>query len=153
MTYYKRQFFPRKPVRSFRDLEVYQRTVECSVLIIKDLKPVLAKLKYDFLENFINCSMAIPFFVAEAHSVRFTSFNEGVNLLEKAMLSCNKMIVYLEQSMGIYGKKLPIDLVEDLIRRYIETRGKMFRLEKAWKKYRVEDAGERQNKNRPVYPL
>lgn len=131
-----RPFYPKKPVRSFRDLEVYQRTVECSVIISKDLKPVLAKLKYDFLENFINCAMAIPLFVAEAHSVRFASFNEGVNLLEKAMLSCNKMVVYLEQAAGVYGKKLPLDLAEDLVRRYIEVRGKMFRLEKSWKKYR-----------------
>lgn len=143
MTYYKRQFFPRKPVRSFRDLEVYQKMLECSVIIAKDLRPILAKLKYDFLENFINCAMSVPLYVAEAHSVRFASFNEGVNLLEKAMLSCNKMVVYLEQASGLYGKKLPLDLVEDLTRRYIETRGKMFRLEKSWKKYRMEDAGER----------
>ncbi|MCX6731440.1 MAG: hypothetical protein NTX55_00395 [Candidatus Parcubacteria bacterium] len=138
MTYYKRQFYPKKPVRSFRDLEVYQRTLECSAIIVKELKPVLAKLKYDFLESFINCSMAIPLFVAEAHSVRFASFNEGVNLLEKAMLSCNKMVVYLEQAIGVYGKKLPLELMEDLTRRYVEVRGKMFRLEKAWKKYKAE---------------
>src|SRR3989344_2947753 len=30
-------FTPKKPVRSFRDLEVYQKTLECSVLIDKDI--------------------------------------------------------------------------------------------------------------------
>lgn len=137
--YNKNSFRPRKPVRSFRDLEVYQRTMECSAIIAKDLRPILARQKFPLLENMINCGMSIPLFIAESHSMRFFDFNLAVATLEKAMLSCNKMIVYLEQSMGIYGKKLPLDLVEDLMRRYIEVRGKMFRLGKSWKKYRQED--------------
>lgn len=46
MAYYKQNFTPKKPVHTFRDLEVYQRTMECSVLIVKDLRPSLLKLKY-----------------------------------------------------------------------------------------------------------
>ena len=152
----KRQFIPKKPVRSFRDLEVYQKTLECGVLICKDLQPKLAKLKYNFLENMINCCLSIPLYVAESHSLRFSDFKLAVATLEKAMMSCNKMIVYLEQIIGIYcsaadvagpsGSKkrkasmaLDRDLIEDLMRRYMDVRGKMFRLEKSWKKYREED--------------
>lgn len=141
--YNKNSFRPRKPVRSFRDLEVYQRTMECSAIIFKELQPILAKQKFPFLENMINCGMSIPLFIAESHSLRFSDFNLAVATLEKAMLSCNKMIVYLEQSLGIYGEKMPLDLVEDLMRRYIEVRGKMFRLGKSWKKYRGENIDER----------
>jgi hypothetical protein len=112
--------------------------MECSVLLVKDIRPALVKLKYPFLENMVNCAMSIPLFIGEAHSLRFSDFGAGVATLEKAMAGCNKMIIYLEQAAGLYGGKIKLDLAEDLTRRYIETRGKMFRLEKSWKKYRLE---------------
>ncbi len=126
----------KKPVRSFRDLEVYQRAMDCSVAIAKDLRPKLARLKYELLENMINCSLSIPLWIGESHSLRFSDFPLAILTLEKAMAGCNKMIIYLEQTLGIYGQKLPVDLVDDLMRRYIENRGKMFRLEKSWQKFR-----------------
>lgn len=138
MPYYQNKFQPRKPVRSFRDLEVYQKTVECAVIISKNLEPKLKRLKYIFNDNLVACAMAIPLYVAESHSLRFSDFKMAVATLEKAMLSCNKMIVYLEQAVGLYGAKLDVDLVEDLMRRYIDVRGKMFRLEKSWQRYRAE---------------
>jgi len=44
----------------------------------------------------------------------------------------------LEQVKGLYGIKLDGDLLEDLIGRYMETRNKMFRLSKSWKKFHQE---------------
>lgn len=128
--------FFKRPVRSFRDLEVYQGAMECSVIIAKDIKPKLVRLKYELLENMINCSLSIPLWIGESHSLRFSNFPLAILTIEKAMAGCNKMIIYLEQVLGIYGQKLPGDLIEDLMRRYIELRGKMFRLEKAWQKFR-----------------
>lgn len=133
---YSKPFAPKKPVRSFRDLEVYQKMLECSVLVVKNLRAPLSKQKYSFLENMINCAMSIPLFVGESHSLRFSDFPLAIATLEKAMVSCNKMIIYLEQAIGLYGSKINTDLAEDLMRRYIDTRGKMFRLEKSWKKFR-----------------
>lgn len=133
---YKNTFHVRKPVRSFRDLDVYQKMMECSVLLVKDIRPALVKLKYPFLENMVNCAMSIPLWIGESHSLRFSDFNLAVATLEKAMAGCNKMIIYLEQTAGLYGGKMKLDLAEDLMRRYIETRGRIFRLEKSWKKYR-----------------
>lgn len=133
------QFRPKKPIRSFRDLEVYQKTLECAVLFSKEIKPKLVRLRYDLLEGMNNCALSIPLYIAESHGLRFSDFNSAVQTLEKAMLGCNKMIVYLEQCLGIYGKNLPADLFDDISRRYIDTRGKMFRLEKSWKKYHQTD--------------
>lgn len=129
-------FVPKKPVRSFRDLEVYQKTMECSVLIVKDLRPDLDKLKYPFLENMIDCCMSVPLGVGESHSLRFSDFPAALAIMEKAMASCNKMIIYLEQGIGLYGDKINHGLAVDLVRRYTEVRVKMFRLERAWKKFR-----------------
>lgn len=133
----------RKPVRSFRDLEIYQKTLECSVLVVKDLAPALTKLKYSFQENMVNCAMSVPLFISEAHSLRFASFAGGVMLLEKAMAGCNKMIVYLEQMKGTYGAKVDVNLIDDLINRYADSRTKSFHLEKSWKRFKsAELSGE-----------
>lgn len=132
-------FKPKKPIRSFRDLEVYQKTLECAVLFSTDVKPMLEKEGYDLREGMTNCALSIPLYIAEAHSLRFSDFSAAIATLEKAMMSCNKMIVYYEQVRGIYSKSIPSDLAEDLSNRYMNVRGKMFRLEKSWKKYRQSD--------------
>lgn len=139
-------FTPRKPVRSFRDLEIYQKALECSVLIVKDLVPVLKKLNYSFEENMVNCAMSISLFIGEAHSLRFASFEGGIMLLEKSMAGCNKMIVYLEQMKGIYGSKIDVGLVDDLINRYADTRIKSFHLEKSWRRFKNEHIDDRAGK-------
>lgn len=135
---YKKSFTPKKPVRSFRDLEVYQKPIECAVLISKDIIPHLARQKYEFSERMLDCAMSVPLLVAESHSLRFADFALGVGYLEKAMVGCNKMIVYLEHIKGLYGSKFDMGLIEDIILRYANARIKMFRLEKSWKKFRTE---------------
>jgi hypothetical protein len=98
MAYYSKKqynFKPKKPVRTFRDLEIYQKTIECAVLITKDLMPNLVRQKYAYAERLADCAMSVPLLVAEAHSIRFADFALGVGYLEKAMASANKMIVYL----------------------------------------------------------
>lgn len=145
---YNKPFTPKKPVRSFRDLDVYQKSIECSVIITKDMKSKLAKLKYDYLENMLNCSMSVPLYIGEAHSTRFADFKGGVSLLEKAMAGCNKMIVYLEAIKGVYGSKIDVGLIDDIVGRYAESRTKMFHLEKSWKRFKESNATESENKNR-----
>ena len=60
-----KHFTPKKPVRSFRDLEVYQKTLECSVLIDKDILSALEKSKYgriirDAIKKFNESRSLIP---------------------------------------------------------------------------------------------
>lgn len=133
------QFKPKKPIRSFRDLEVYQKTLDCSVVYATDIRPKLVQLKYDLLEGMTNCALSIPLYIAEAHGMRFSDFKVAIQTLEKGMLGCNKMIVYLEQVKGIYGKQFIGDLLDELSGRYMDLRGKMFRLEKSWQKFRQAD--------------
>lgn len=139
MTYYKKPFVPRKPVKTFRDLEVYQKMLQCSVIVSKNVVPKLFKRKYEFVEKVDELALNIPLLIAEAHSLRFADFALGVGYLEKAMSGANKMVVYLEQIQGLYGSRLDDKgLVEDLITRYIDCRIKIFHLEKSWKRFRSE---------------
>ncbi len=149
MPYYnKKQFAPKKPVHSFRDLEIYQKTLECAVIIAKNIKPSLVKAKYEFLENMTNCAMSIPLYIGEAHSIRFADFAAGIAGLEKAMAACNKMTVYLEAIKGVYGSKVDGELIDDIIGRYMEVRSKIFHLEKSWRRFKeANPEGADKNKN------
>ena len=144
--YKKYSFTPKKPVKSFRDLEIYQKTIECAVLMSKDLIPQLAKQKYPYVERFMDCALSVPLLIAESHSLRFADFALGVGYLEKAMSASNKMIVYLEHVKGLYGSKFDIGLLDDIIDRYAGARIKMFRLEKSWKKFRTEYGDDKEKK-------
>ena len=148
MAYYKKPFTPKKPVRTFRDLEIYQKTIECAVLISKDVMPKLIKLKYSYAERLCDCALAVPLLVAESHSLRFADFALGVGYLEKAMSASNKMIVYLEHVKGLFGSKVDSSLIEDLVERYAQARIKMFRLEKSWKRFRTEYADNETGKGK-----
>ncbi|MDO8579312.1 MAG: hypothetical protein Q7R72_00365 [bacterium] len=131
----KYKFAPKKPVKTFRDLDIYQRTLECSVIVVKNIRPKLVILKYPFLEGFINCAMTVPLSIGESHSIRFGDFVAGIALIEKAMSGCNKMIIYLEHIKGMYGSKLDTSLIDDVINRYADSRTKTFHLELSWKKW------------------
>jgi hypothetical protein len=129
----------RKPVRSFRDLEVYQKALEGAVMVAKNFLPILEKVQYPLKEEMVRTSLEIPRFIAEAHSRRFDSNIEGIALLEKAMTDCNKMIVYLEQVRDIYPENIERILCEELIKKYMYNRVKILNLSKAWKKWAEED--------------
>lgn len=132
---YKTNFTPRKPVKTFRDLDIYQKTMECAVIVVKNIRPKLVTLKYPFIEGVTDCAMSIPLFIGEAHSIRFGNFTLGLSLIEKAMSGCNKMIIYLEHSKGMYGAKVDADVIDEIIARYAESRTKTFHLELSWKKW------------------
>lgn len=152
---YKTTFTPKKPVKSFRDLDIYQTAMNCAVIVTKDIIPVLEKMgkegngkratgagqprhggvKYPFLEGITDCAMTVPLSIGEAHSIRFGDFAKGLALLEKAMSGCNKMIIYLEHIKGMYGEEVGADIVDEIIARYAETRTKSFHLEQSWKKW------------------
>ena len=128
-------FTPRKPVKTFRDLDIYQQTMNCAVVVVKNVRPKLATLKYLFTEGMMDCAMTVPLSIGEAHSIRFGNFALGISLLEKAMSGCNKMIIYLEHIKGMYGEKLDAGILDEIIARYAEARTKTFHLEQSWKKW------------------
>ena len=127
--------YQKRQIRTFRDLDVYQQTLEGSVIIAKNLRSKLVRLRYPYLDNMVDCALSIPLVIAEAHSVRFGNIARAISLLEHAMANCNKMVVYLEQVRGLYGDKMEYDLIEETTKRYSNVRVKILRLEKAWERF------------------
>jgi len=142
MMYPKNKFTPRKPVRTFRDLEVYQNALQMSVLLLKKIIPAISDSDYIFEKEMIQCSLNVSLIIAEAHSSRFNDKQLGLKQLNEAIKECNKMIVYLEQIRDIYNDKIDAIVIGDLIKRYVFNSRKIFRLYSAWKKWLDKDEKE-----------
>lgn len=131
------RFYPKNPVRSFHDLEVYQKTSQASTDVMKKIMPKISE-KYPMAGKMVSCTLSIPNLIAEAHSRRFEDEKGGLKLLDESMAECNKMVVYLEQVRDIYGGEVDRNVCEELIKTYIYAREKIFRLYKAWKNFQEE---------------
>ena len=44
--------------------------------------------------------------IATSHSLRFSDQQKAIDILEDAMLSCNVLVVYLEQYRDIYNTEI-----------------------------------------------
>lgn len=136
-TFRRTGFYPKRPVRSFRDLEVYQKTSQASADVMRKITPKIAG-KYPMTDKMSQCLLTIPNLIAEAHSRRFEDEKTGLKLLDESMAECNKMVVYLEQVRDIYDSEVDRGVCEELIKIYIYSREKIFRLYKSWKRFQEE---------------
>lgn len=134
-TYRKSAFRVRKPIRSFRDLEVYQRASNYATEIMTKIIPLLGEESSLIKDKLSEWCLKIPELIASAHSRRFET-GEELKILDKSLEGCNKVVVYLEQARDIFIKSVEGHAAcEDLIKRYIVVRRKIFNLYKAWKKF------------------
>lgn len=163
-------FSPKRPVKSFMDLEVYQKLLEYAVFVAKYVcRPTAERPAADvalpcgskeqgsagpnrqgnlppeaetmpeagrlIFHQMLPCALGLPHLIAEAHSVRFGSQKECLVLLERAMLNCNKMVVYLEETRDICVTGVDSAKLNELIKKYLYTRQKILNLQRSWKKY------------------
>jgi len=157
---------PKRPIKSFQDLEVYQKALEASVFAGKNIGCSAAEatgalsanpkgtkdaisagtsVKNEgniwvgtnefILKNMTACALSIPHLIAEAHSMRFGSSDQCLLVLDKVMLNCNKMVVYLEQARDICATGLEADQFADQIKKYFFIRRKVLNLQRVWRKY------------------
>ncbi len=164
MEYYNKNRYanlPKKPVKTFHDLDVYQRALECNVFVVNTIavsfdnqskkrksKNALddnevKEIKTVIIKTLINCACSMPHLIAEAHSFRFGTQKECLILLEKAMLNCNKMVVYLDQARDICETGLEIVQFEELSKKYFYLRRKILNLQRSWQKYMNMPVGEK----------
>jgi hypothetical protein len=90
----------------------------------------------DFVvKNMAALALSIPHLIAESHSMRFGSGEECLFKLDKVMLSCNKMVVYLEQTRDICETGIELEQFEEQIKKYFFIRQKALNLQRVWRKY------------------
>jgi len=87
-------YTPMRPIKSFQDLEVYQKLLAISVAIVKKIKS----------EKITAMVLDLPVKIAMAHSLRFSDQIKAIQMLEEIMLNCNVLVVYLEQYRDLENK-------------------------------------------------
>jgi len=92
----------KKPIRSFRDLEVYQNSYSASIEVVSKIVPKLPKFEQDDLADQLRRSAkAIPRLVAEGYSKKHQK--KGFQrYLDDAMAESNEMIVSLSHARDLY---------------------------------------------------
>lgn len=140
-TYRKSRFMVKRPIRGFRDLEVYQRTKKCASDVMTKIIPFLEGQNSPVKDKLIESTLKIPELIASAHSRRFEKGDES-KIMDSCLEECNKVMVYLEQVTDIFAEKLDRAVSEDLVKRYTYARRKIRNLQKAWQGFRAADPGK-----------
>lgn len=131
--YKKTRFYPKRIVKSFRDLEVYQKTFQNSVDVMKKVVPEMKEEKGLLRDKLIESALSIPNLIAEAHSRRFDEAEAAHKLIDESMAECNKVVVYLEQARDIHV--IDKAVTEEIIKNYVNVRWKILNLQRAWKRF------------------
>lgn len=129
-------FYPKRPVKSFQDLEVYQKALAVCVAVVKrcvfkgkdDRKTLITtELGHRVLK--------IPLQLAQAHSWRFADQGKALATLEDAMTNCNLAVVYLEQYRDICNIEIETEFFEEQIKGLLTIRQKTLYLQRSWRKF------------------
>jgi len=123
---YTKTYSPKRPVKSFLDLEVYQKALAICVAIVK---------KVPAQDELHTCVIAIPRLIATSHSLRFSDKEKAIAVLDNTMLKCNLAVVYLEQYRDMYNKDIEVEFFEEQIKSLLALRMKIMRLQMSWKKF------------------
>jgi hypothetical protein len=87
------------------------------------------------IKNMTALALSIPHQIAEAHSCRFGSSDQCLLILDKVMLGCNKMVVFLEQVRDICETGIELEQFEEQAKKYFYIRQKVLNLQRVWRKY------------------
>jgi len=127
----------RRPVRSFRDLDVYQNTYKSSIVVAQKILPKLPECeKYDLHSQLSRSSKAIPRLIAEGYAKKHqkSGFQKYV---DDAMSECNETIVCLEHVKDIY--EIEVNLCDELVDVYDKAARQLYKLAEAWDSFKIED--------------
>jgi len=129
MTYY-----PKRPVTSFQDLEVYQKLLNIAVVVVKRI-PMDANIP--LVKDLHEQVLILPVSIGEAHSLRFGDTPKALKILEEIMVGCNKTIAYLELYRNLYStvSEDGATFIEEQIKTIMSTRFKVLHLQRSWTKF------------------
>ncbi len=126
----------KKPIKSFRDLEVYNVAYEGMLKVYREVFPFLPEAeKYDLKDQLGRSTKAPPRLIAEGYAKRHQKAGFQ-KYLDDAMGECNETIVGLEQACDLYGA--PKELIEELVALYDRLGRQIYRLREAWNNFKTQ---------------
>jgi four helix bundle protein len=125
----------RRPIRSFKDLEVYQNTYRASLVVIGEIVSRLPKEeRFDLADQLRRSAKAIPRLIAEGYSKKHQKRNFK-KYLDDAVGESNEMIVSLSHANDLYGRFINGALCASLVDLYDKSSRQMFKLAVTWQDF------------------
>lgn len=128
----------KKTVKTYKDLDVYQRTLEAAKAVIIRLIPRLPSAeKYDLADQLRHACKAIPALIAEGYAKKHQP-KAFQKYLEDALGECNEMNTHLTLCKDAYG--MDNSLCVELIDTYEIAGKQLYNLKRNWKVYGKEES-------------
>jgi len=126
----------KKPIKSFRDLEVYQESYKTAIVVATKVLPRLPdREKYDLTDQLSRSTKAVPRLIAEGYAKRHQK--QGFQkYLDDAMAETNETAVGIEMCRDIYS--FDPQLCEELVDTYDKIGRQLYNLSAAWSKFKDE---------------
>ncbi len=127
--YNRNNFRVRSPIKTFRDLEVYQVTIKLSNLL----------LNLDFLKDEKNeikeISERIPKLIAESYGDKFDSFKIAEKKLEEAITLITNIITKIDLLREKFCEdREKKEILDGILIKYNHQKLRVLNLKKAWKR-------------------
>jgi four helix bundle protein len=120
------------PVKSFRDLEVYQISYKASIVVVREIVNKLPNHEnFNLKDQLKRSAMAIPRLIAEGFAKRKQKKNFQ-KYLDDAAGETNETEVSLQQSLDFYGEFIDKETCKWLIDLYSKIGGKIFKTKDNW---------------------
>ncbi|TRZ83741.1 hypothetical protein D4R86_00235 [bacterium] len=127
------RFRVRTPVRTFRDLEVYQESTKLAAQIFNFKIP--RKYKEGVLEevqNLKQMAKVVPKLIVESYNDKFNDFKVADKKLEIAAQTINLIITKLDFLSAFIEDAEFRNLLSDILKKYQRNKFKIINLKKAW---------------------
>ena len=124
-----------RKITSYKDLDVYQRSYDACLSVMKNIVPKLpVEEKYDLKDQLTRSSKAVPRLIAEGFAKKHqrSGFQK---YLDDAMAESNETQVGLCQCRDIYYKNIDLKICEHLINEYDIISKQLFKLREAWNNF------------------
>lgn len=124
----------KKPIRSFRDLNVYQTAYQAMIIVHKQILPKLPpNEKYDLCDQLSRSTKAVPRLIAEGYTKKHQKLGFQ-KYIDDAHTEANETIVGLEQCRDLYN--IDPRLCAQLVDSYDKIARQLFKLAEAWDKFK-----------------
>lgn len=132
----------RTAVKSFRDLEVYQKTISLSSEIfnvcekIRRSKKALSQRLLEEFETLYKFSKNVPRLIAESYGDRFSDFTKGIVKMEETMRIVSNIVTKIDCLVLLVDSEEITESLNKAREKYQKQRVKINNLKRAWEKAR-----------------
>jgi four helix bundle protein len=137
----------KKSIRSFKDLDVFQRSYKNSITVNKKVVPQLPGTeKYDLADQLRRSSKAVPRLIAEGYGKRHQK-RGFQKYIDDALTESNETQVGLAHAKDLYEDYVDVELCEELISEYEITSRQLYRLRESWQNFKNRSLGNTRSKS------